>query len=156
MHLFHPVGMQSLKMYVCIHIFSDPFSTYTFANTGWRRPIECLIFIGHFSQKSHVTSGLFAENDLQLTASYGSLPTCSDGENDAYTSNHTYTNTHRVSSQGHPMCTCVCIYIYNTHIDYMYNTHTYTNTHHVPHTGASHVHMGVYRYGSAARRASSR
>jgi len=33
---------------------------------GWPRPIGCLIFIGHFLQKSPTISGSFAEGDLQL------------------------------------------------------------------------------------------
>jgi len=44
-------------------IFSKQHSIST---KGWWRPIECLIFVGHFPQKSRIISGSFAKNELQL------------------------------------------------------------------------------------------
>jgi len=52
------------------HIQKNPIYTQKrkggISLSGWRTPIGCLIFIGHFSQKSPVISGSFAEIDLQL------------------------------------------------------------------------------------------
>jgi len=63
-------------VYIYIYITILVFYCRLLHDTGWRRPIECLVFAGRFPQKSYTIYGWCAERDLQDKAFNGSAPAC--------------------------------------------------------------------------------
>ena len=74
--------------------------------TGWRRPIGSLVFIGHFPQKIPIIHGSFPKRDLQIQASYASLPPCiptTHTTNDTVSRRHTLPMTHPTTGWRRPL-----------------------------------------------------
>jgi len=71
-----PLAFSHAPTYTKTHTRSFCNSFAVLKKKGWQRPIGCLVFIGHFSQKRPIISGSFVERDVQLNAFYASSPPC--------------------------------------------------------------------------------
>jgi len=75
----------------------------------WRRPIGCLIFMGHFPQKSPIKSVSFAKKDPQLKAFYASSPLCPSA---CISGGCVYVGIHTYNSIYMYVCVCVCVCVH--------------------------------------------
>jgi len=88
---------------------------------GWRRSIGCLVFMGHFPQKSHTISGSFAKKDLQLKASYRFLLPCKIQHTLQHTLQHTSATHILYTLQLQPTLQHALQHTFFRHTTYLHN-----------------------------------
>jgi len=115
----------------CLNVFSVCVHAFLHLSIHTKKCIACLIFIGHFPQKSPIISCSFVKNDLQLEASYGLRHPCMPSV--IYPYIHTYIQKYKHTY----------MHTYNRTIVYIH-THTHAHIHMFIHTFVLHTHIHTY------------
>jgi len=119
-------------------------------DTGWPRPIGCLILIDHFPQKSPIISGSFAKRDLQLNVY---IYVCFIYTY-MYCVHISFACTYIKEKPSYGSLPCMYTYIYDEYTHtctmYVYYVYTHTCTIHIYSVYTHTCTMYVHRYARSA------
>jgi len=133
----------------------SPIVIWYAKRTGWRRPIGCLIFMGHFPENSRIISGSLMKKTVNVVAIAIWYPHHTQTHTRTHTQTQIHKHTHATEFSGQRHLTAIewghTLSHTNTRTHtYTYtHIHTYTHTHAHPHTlsrARAHTHTHTHKH----------